>query len=94
MPKSRDDPRDFKNESLRGSSIDRDCQLDRRRWEIEKAEERGTADLAEYFTGIPADLLTGLPEAIKSIPGELDENMLDILAGAQQALEMRDSEDE
>ncbi len=94
MPKSKDDPREFQNESLRGSSIDRDCQLDRRLWAIEKAEERGTANLAEYFSGIPADLLTGLPETIKSLPGKLDEDMLDILAGAQQALEMRDAEDD
>lgn len=94
MPKSKDDPREFQNESLRNCPMDREAQLFRRLGEIEKAKDRGTAKIAEYFSGIPADLLTGLPEAIKSLPGKLDEEMLDILAGAQQALEMRDSEEE
>ena len=94
MPKSKDDPREFKNESLRDCSMDRDAQDSRRHEEIEKAKDRGTANAAEYFTGIPADLLTGLPEVIKSLPGKLDEDMLDILAGAQQALEIRDAEED
>lgn len=125
MPKSKEDPREFANESLRGSSIDREDLHLKRVGEATKARdvlvvgnqrsetmrklakavadaepgtlepiERDTSDIAQYFSGIPGELLTGLPEAIKSLPGPLGEDMEDILAGAQQALEMRDSEED
>jgi hypothetical protein len=114
MPKTKtkDDQREFANESLRGSSLDKeilhmvrvviskvknalgsDTESETER--IRKLNENPAGSIAEYFSGIPPELLVGLPEAIKGIPKDkLDKDMKDILAGAQLALEMHDLEDE
>lgn len=59
-----------------------------------KDKAKGCADIAEYFMGIPPELLVGLPEAIKGLPEGGGESMKDILAGAQLALEIHDMTEE